>query len=125
MQERIKMLREQLGYSQEFFAKEVGLTKNYISLVENGKRTFAERTLKDICRKFNVNESWLRTGEGKMFIEVLPEDEYSRATTELSLNNDLFIKEFVIDYWKSSDEEKTLLKNWILNLANAIKKERE
>lgn len=125
MQERIKLLREQLGYSQEFFAKEVGLTKNYISLVENGKRTFAERTLKDICRKFNVNENWLRTGEGKMFIEVLPEDEYSRATTELRLNNDLFIKEFVIDYWKSSDEEKTLLKKWILNLANAIKKEEE
>lgn len=125
MQERIKLLREQLGYSQEFFAKEVGLTKNYISLVENGKRTFAERTLKDICRKFNVNENWLRTGEGKMFIEVLPEDEYSRATTELGLNNDLFIKEFVIDYWKSSDEEKAFLKKWILNLANAIKKEEE
>lgn len=68
MNERIKMLRGVLNLTQEQFAEQLSLTRNYISLVENGTRTFADRTIKDICRTFDVNESWLRTGEGEMFL---------------------------------------------------------
>ena len=68
MNERIKTLRGVLNLTQEQFAEQLSLTRNYISLVENGTRTFADRTIKDICRTFHVNESWLRTGEGEMFL---------------------------------------------------------
>lgn len=120
MQERIKMLREQLGYSQEAFAKEVGLTKNYISLVENGKRTFAERTLKDICRKFDVREEWLRSGVGEMFIERLPEDEYTRAALMLKKDNDKLAMQAVVEYWKLSPQSKTAIKEYIMNIASKL-----
>ena len=123
MQERIKMLREQLGYSQEAFAKEVGLTKNYISLVENGKRTFAERTLKDICRKFDVREEWLRSGVGEMFIERLPEDEYTRAALMLKKDNDKLAMQAVIEYWKLSPQSKAAIKEYIMNIASKLKEE--
>ncbi len=123
MQERIKMLREQLGYSQEAFAKEVGLTKNYISLVENGKRTFAERTLKDICRKFDVREEWLRSGVGEMFIERLPEDEYTRAALMLKKDNDKLAMQAVVEYWKLSPQSKAAIKEYIMNIASKLKEE--
>ena len=123
MQERIKMLREQLGYSQEAFAKEVGLTKNYISLVENGKRTFAERTLKDICRKFDVREEWLRSGVGEMFIERLPEDEYTRAALMLKKDNDTLAMQAVVEYWKLSPQSKAAIKEYIMNIASKLKEE--
>ena len=41
MNERIKLLRKELNLSQELFADRLGLTKNYISLVENGNRTIS------------------------------------------------------------------------------------
>lgn len=123
MQERIKMLREQLGYSQEAFAKEVGLTKNYISLVENGKRTFAERTLKDICRKFDVREEWLRSGEGEMFVQRLPEDEYTRAARMLKKDNDKLAMQAVIEYWKLSPQSKAAIREYIMNVASKLKEE--
>lgn len=123
MQKRIKMLREQLGYSQEAFAKEVGLTKNYISLVENGKRTFAERTLKDICRKFDVREEWLRSGVGEMFIERLPEDEYTRAALMLKKDNDKLAMQAVVEYWKLSPQSKAAIKEYIMNIASKLKEE--
>ena len=117
------MLREQLGYSQEAFAKEVGLTKNYISLVENGKRTFAERTLKDICRKFDVREEWLQSGVGEMFIERLPEDEYTRAALMLKKDNDKSAMQAVVEYWKLSPQSKAAIKEYIMNIASKLKEE--
>ena len=43
------------------------MTRNYIWMIEKGKRSIANRTASDICRIFGVDEHWLRTGEGEMF----------------------------------------------------------
>lgn len=67
LRERIAFVRKTLKMNQDDFAKKIGLTKNYISLVETGGRVPSERTILDICREFNVNEYWLRTGDGEMF----------------------------------------------------------
>ncbi len=69
MKERIKKLRKDLNMSQDTFAKKLSLTKNYISLVENGSRNLSEQSLKLLCSMFNVNEEWLRTGIGEPYIE--------------------------------------------------------
>ena len=44
MKERIKFLREKLGKSQEEFGKELGLSRNYISLIENGQRNLSDQS---------------------------------------------------------------------------------
>lgn len=78
MNKRIKALRKELGLTQEQFAQRVGLTKNYISLVENGSRSLAPRTVSDICREFNVNEAWLRDGIGEPHTEQSWEEEVAQ-----------------------------------------------
>ena len=45
MYEQIKQLRKSLGMSQEKFAKEIGLTKNFISLVETGQRNLSTQSM--------------------------------------------------------------------------------
>ena len=37
--------------------------------MEKGKRNITNRTIRDICKEFNVNEEWLRYGTGTIFIE--------------------------------------------------------
>lgn len=66
MNSRIKKLRNFLGLTQLEFASKIGL-KSSISEIENNKAPITERTIISICSVFNVNENWLRTGEGNMF----------------------------------------------------------
>jgi transcriptional regulator, XRE family len=74
MKSRIKELRNYLGMSGEVFGEKLGLTKQTISRLENGVNGITEQTIKLICQEFNVNEKWLRTGEGEMF-EPIDEKE--------------------------------------------------
>ena len=75
MNDRILTIRKKIGCTQADFAKELGLTKNYISLIETGKRAPASSTIKTICKTYNVNEDWLLTGEGEMFVDTSEEEE--------------------------------------------------
>lgn len=65
--ERISVLREHLGLSMKEFGAKISLSQPSVSLIESGKATLTERTLRSICAAWNVNEEWLRTGMGKMF----------------------------------------------------------
>jgi transcriptional regulator with XRE-family HTH domain len=98
---RILELRKTLHLSQESFGQKIMLSKSGISNLERGQRTVTERTIKTICSTFNVNEEWLRTGEGDMFttsedlIEIfayvlndMSEIEKSFMTKYLSLPSD-------------------------------------
>ena len=64
MHSRIKTVRLHYQLNQDDFAAALELTKNYISLIENGKRIPSDRTISDICRVYHVDESWLREGIG-------------------------------------------------------------
>lgn len=67
MNGRLKELRLKIGLSQSDFAGKLLMSQNQLSLIELGKRNLTNRTINDICREFNVNENWIRTGEGNIF----------------------------------------------------------
>lgn len=67
MKERIAEVRKAAGLSQAEMADRLGLSRNFISLVENGNRIPSDRTIADICRVFGVNRVWLETGVGEPF----------------------------------------------------------
>ena len=69
MNERIIELRKSLNLSQTDFGKQIGISKSSISDIEIGRISISERTIISICSKFNVNEEWLKTGNGNMFLE--------------------------------------------------------
>lgn len=69
MNNRIRELRKTLELSQKEFAQKIGLKQNAISYMEKSGATVTEQNVKAICSQFSVNESWLRTGSGKMFLE--------------------------------------------------------
>lgn len=76
MNERIKELRKELGLTLEKFGGRLGVGKNAISRIETRKSNVTDQMFKSICREFNVNDDWLRTGEGDMFNLPLDETAY-------------------------------------------------
>ncbi len=78
MNNRIKELRKNLSLSQTEFGKKLGVTNATISRIENKKRNITEQMILSICQEFNVNENWLRTGEGEMFNKTSEENEISK-----------------------------------------------
>lgn len=70
MNNRIKLVRKEAGMTLEKFGDQIGISKSAIHMLEKGVNTPAESTLKAISREFNVNEEWLKTGEGEMHTQL-------------------------------------------------------
>jgi transcriptional regulator with XRE-family HTH domain len=67
--QRVRQIRNALELSQAKFAMVISISKGYIADVEIGVRKVNDRIIKLICTSFNVNDCWLRNGEGEMFSE--------------------------------------------------------
>lgn len=122
MIDRILSLRESLGANQEEFAKRIGVSRNFISLVETGKRNLSDRTIADICREFNVNEIWLRTGEGEMFTQMSRTDEISAFVGSILKGEPDFRQKFISVLARMTPDEWKLLEKKVLELSEEIKK---
>lgn len=73
LKERLKELRLYLQLSQKEFGEKIFVTQNHVSSLESGRKTLTDRTIKDICSIFGVNEEWFRTGKGEMMIDLVGE----------------------------------------------------
>ena len=83
MHNRIKEVRKKAKLTQEAFGKKIGVTQNYIWMLETGQRAPSERAIRDICREFGVNELWLRTGAGDPDQKKDREDEMASFRSAL------------------------------------------
>lgn len=75
MNNRIKELRIYLGLSQEAFGKRIKIQRSSVSKIETGENSPSDQTISLICKEFNVNEEWLRTGKGgdeNRFVKTTP-----------------------------------------------------
>lgn len=81
---RLKAVRKALGLNQTNFAKYLGITQTAYSMIENGNRPLAEKYIKVVCSSFNVNECWLRTGSGEMFLASPYEKEFTDIFSRLT-----------------------------------------
>ena len=83
MNERIKSIRLKLGLTQSEFGEKIGISQNYVWMIEKGERVPSDRTVADICRVFNVDPCWLETGDGEMFRAESADAELTRLVGEL------------------------------------------
>lgn len=83
MTERIKELRKTLGLTQQEMADKVGVKRNTIAQYEIGRNPPTDTVVTLICREFDVNEEWLRTGAGPMFVEKTRDEELAQFFGEV------------------------------------------
>jgi transcriptional regulator with XRE-family HTH domain len=74
--DRLITLRKALGLSQRKFAERLGIKANAVSMIELGHNSLTEKNIKLISMVFRVNEIWLRTGEGEIFVSSPYETEF-------------------------------------------------
>lgn len=85
MNERIKKIRKTLGLTQQEFADVIGIKRNTFSQYEIGRNEPIDAVINLICREFDVNENWLRTGEGEMFIEKSKDEQITEMLADIQL----------------------------------------
>lgn len=108
MNERIKKLRKALDLTQQEFSNCIGCSRNLVANYEIGNRNPSSSVINNICKTFNVSETWLRTGDGEMFIQKKPQPLDELLST-------------LLDGESVTDEDRILVKNF-LELPEASRK---
>ena len=92
--ERVKEVRKSLDLTLEKFGERIGLKKNSLSQIENGRNSLTDQTASSISREFNVSEEWLRDGAGNMFVDLSKEIQIARFFGDM-VGDDGFKKRFI------------------------------
>lgn len=114
MNDRIKQIRESLGFSQEQFGESIGLTKSSISNIENRTRNVTEKHIKLICNVYNVNEKWLRFGSGEMFHQK-SSDLLDQIAEYYKLDD--LDKRILFEYAQLDSNKRAVIKDYILRVS--------
>lgn len=123
--ERIKQIRKAVGLTQGEFAERIGLSRNYIAMIEIGQREPSERTIADICRVFGVSKLWLDTGEGEMYVKRSLNQELDMMVTALMNDADEnFKKRFVAALLQVPPEGWDAIEEFVGKLSTAEKEPR-
>lgn len=122
--ERIKLIRKQLDVTQQEFSDKLGIARNNIAGYETNKRSPSDAVVSLICTKYNINESWLRTGEGgdeNMFIKLQKNDLVSKAAVLLG-EKDPGFEALVETYSKLSPTNRKVLLDFWTDFAKNVEK---
>ena len=81
---RTKELRKALGLTQQEFANRLHITRGAVSNWDLDITSPSDAAISLICREFDVNEDWLRSGEGEMFEQLTEDEDRARFFGDLS-----------------------------------------
>lgn len=111
MEKRIKHIRSHFNLTQQEFADRLKIKRNTIAKYETGRGEPIDAVIALICREFNINESWLRTGDGEMLKQLTPDEELAKFFATLSFGGDSFQKRLISVMSRLDEEDwKTLEK---------------
>lgn len=124
--QRIFQLRKTLKMSQTEFGEGFGVTRGVINNIDHNLVPAKPLLIQQICKAYNVNETWLTTGEGEMFVQQPRTDEIAQFVGRtLATTEDTFQKRLIAALSKLSVEEWEVLEKLANDLAAPKEKEQE
>lgn len=122
MNERLKKLRKDLDLTQQEFSDKIGIKRNTLATYEAGRNKPIDAVVNLICREFNVNEEWLRDGQGDMFKSLDRQDQIAQLTADLFKGEkDSFKERLILALAGLNESEWELLEQ----IAEKIAKEKD
>lgn len=123
MNNRISYIVEQSGLTKTAFGRRINVSQGLVSQMCSGTTAPSDRTIRDICLEFGVNEVWLRTGEGEPFKERSQEERIMRFAVQTARGSDEFKKALVSMLAKLDPEDWENLAKIYAKLSAEYKKE--
>lgn len=120
--DRIKEVRKGANLTQQKFAEKIGTKQNTVAQYEIGRNVPMDPVITAICREFNVNEVWLRTGEGEPFQEESRQEQIMKFAVQTIKGSDEFRKQFVSMLAKMDADDWENLAKLFQKLAGETKK---
>lgn len=118
MNERIEKARKSLSLSRAAFGEKVGVSGDVINNLERGRVEAKEHMIMLICQKFGINETWLRTGKGEMFLPEDIESDLAKLTVDLLTEpSDSFKSRFVSLLANMSEDEWEFMEGMVDKLS--------
>lgn len=118
--ERIKKVVEASNLTKTAFGETINVSQQHVSrLTMSGNPS--DRTIKDICDKFHVNEDWLRYGIGEMFEKRTRADEIATFMGDLLDSPPSFKQRLVSVLASLSEDQWELLEEMAVKLAEEAK----
>lgn len=90
---------------------------------ETGRNTPIDAIVVSICRIFNVNEEWLRTGQGEMFKQLSQAELAARTVGEALSSDNKFIQSVFIALGKLTPAEWQLVEKFVTSVEEELKKD--
>ena len=126
MNERLKKLRKELDMTQQEFADSIGIKRSTMATYESGRNEPIDAVISLICKQLNVNEDWLRSGEGEMFEQLTEQEKIMKYTAMLLRDTDSAvasaIQSFIVTYEQLDDTSKATLEKIALQYIDNLKK---
>ncbi len=120
---RIEQIRKTLGLSMEKFGERIGITRGSINNIEKGNNQPSEQTIKLICKEFNVDYLWLMGDDSVDMFRKAPRDIIDKLGEQYNLDKQS--KAVVETYLNAPEEDKRSIENFLISLAENLKKNRE
>lgn len=126
MNERIKELRKALNLTQQEFADKIMIKRNTVATYEMGRSEPSDSAFSLICKEFNVNPDWLRTGNGKMFEQLSDQQKLMKYTALLLKGKDSVmvsaIQALILTYEQLDNNSKAVLEKIAIQYMENLKK---
>ena len=121
---RIREIFNKTGDSQSQLARVLNVSPAYVwKLMNKDDANPSNRLIEDICEKImisgkKINENWLRTGEGDMFLTLDRKEEIAQLTADLfKSEKDSFNSRLIMSLSRLSEEELAVLEKISADLA--------
>ena len=124
MTDRIKFVRKTFNLTQSEFGERIGVKGNTVTGYETGIRTPSEAILLAICREFNVNETWLRTGNGDPFLKKTRDEELAAFFGDVLSGEPGFKSRFLAVLSRLDADEWKMLEQMADKLTEEVQKEK-
>jgi transcriptional regulator with XRE-family HTH domain len=117
LNDRIKRVRKDAKKNQNDFGLSLGVMRATYASYESGRVVPTKTFIQLLCSQYNVNEEWLTTGQGEMYVKS---EEAAIAALVSELNLDDMDKNILMAYKKLEPEYRKGVWAFIENLAYEV-----
>ena len=108
--ERIKEIRIENDLTQAEFGEKIGVSRFVIANIELGRVDAKDHMIKLIAKEFDINEEWIKTGEGEKHPEISSDEKLAKLIGETIGADDLFRKNLILTLLELEDSDWEVIK---------------